>query len=243
VVENFKKPLFWSNVASLTVVGIVAAGLVFAFNNPPATPPTGGGAIRVNSSGNVGIGTNPLAKLHVAGDILVDAGFGITLGGVKRASWLLTNNLSIDCGASTLNVAFCQIAAPDKIYSVISSFNGSIVTNIVNSVSAPGVTQDSSIGCGASTLNVSFCQIAAPDKIYSVFSSYDGSNVNMFVDSVSAPGVTVRSAIRCGANTLNAAFCQTAALDKIYSVLSSWTGSAVYMLVNSVSAPGVIAPK
>ena len=189
MVENFKKPLFWSNVASLTVVGIVAAGLVFAFNNPPATPPTGGGAIRVNSSGNVGIGTNPLAKLHVAGDILVDAGFGITLGGVKRASWLLTNNLSIDCGASTLNVAFCQIAAPDKIYSVFSSYDGSNVNMFVDSVSAPGVTVRSAIRCGANTLNAAFCQTAALDKIYSVLSSWTGSAVYMLVNSVSAPGV------------------------------------------------------
>src|SRR3989344_5755799 len=62
MLKNFKKPLFWSNVASLTVVGIVAAGLVFAFNNPPATPPSGSGAIQVDGSNNVGIGAAPISS-------------------------------------------------------------------------------------------------------------------------------------------------------------------------------------
>lgn len=47
---------------------VVSAAFVWAWINPTANPPGGGGAISVNSSGNVGIGTTaPGAKLEVVG--------------------------------------------------------------------------------------------------------------------------------------------------------------------------------
>jgi len=61
---NKVKTLFLSIIISLAV-----AAIAFAWTNPTANPPGGGGALYY-SGGNVGIGTTePGAKLHVAGYI------------------------------------------------------------------------------------------------------------------------------------------------------------------------------
>lgn len=53
----------------ILVIGLVAAVAVTAFNNPSGNPPTGNGALTVDSGLNVGIGKNPSYKLDVNGII------------------------------------------------------------------------------------------------------------------------------------------------------------------------------
>ena len=140
------KPLFWTNVAAFTVTGLVVAGLAFGWTNPGATPPGGGGAITVDASGNVGVGTaNPFAKLHVAGNFLVGSGFGITLGGVKKLTWP-GDDSNVGCGVSAGQVN-CQITVQDKIYLVVGTLKFNSVTGNtyyaatdVTSVSVVGTT-------------------------------------------------------------------------------------------------------
>ena len=65
---NKVKTLFLSIIISLAV-----AAIAFAWTNPTANPPGGGGALYY-STGNVGIGTTePGAKLEVNGDIICKA--------------------------------------------------------------------------------------------------------------------------------------------------------------------------
>lgn len=64
---NKLKTLFFS-----IIIGLVVAGIVFAWTNPTANPPSDGGALYYYNS-NIGIGTvSPGAKLDVAGQIKGD---------------------------------------------------------------------------------------------------------------------------------------------------------------------------
>lgn len=70
-----KKPLFWTNVVAISVTGLLIAGVAFGWNNPTGAPPGGNGAITVDSSGNVGIGTiSPTSKLQVNGKLRISDG-------------------------------------------------------------------------------------------------------------------------------------------------------------------------
>ena len=247
----FKKPLFWTNIASLTFVGLIVAGLAFGWNNPTAAPSGGSGAIRADASGNVRIGGIgiPGAKLHVSGDFLVDAGGGITLGGTKRTSWPINTNANIECGASAAPSAMCQSAGNGIVYGVYSYWTGQGTNPVVlsSSIAAPGVIPMSSIKCGASAAPSAMCQILATDRIYGVYTYWTGQGTNpiMLVSSVAAPGVTPMSSIKCGASGAPSAMCQILATDKIYGVYTYWTGQGTnpVMLISSIAAPGVVAPQ
>ncbi len=70
-----KKPLFWTNVVSISITGLMVAGLAFAWTNPSATPPGGSGAITATSDGKVGVGTaSPTQKLDVNGYLVARTG-------------------------------------------------------------------------------------------------------------------------------------------------------------------------
>jgi hypothetical protein len=91
--SKFNKTLLFINIVIVIVIVIMA--IAYAWTNPSANPPGGGGALYY-SNGNVGIGTtNPEAKLEVVGDIkqtgthtirLYDDGYGALneSGGVLR---------------------------------------------------------------------------------------------------------------------------------------------------------------
>ncbi len=80
-----KKPLFWTNVAAVTLTGLVIAGVAFGWNSPLAAPTGGSGAIVTDLSGNVGIGiAAPTQKLDVAGNV---KGTGLCIGSDCRAAW------------------------------------------------------------------------------------------------------------------------------------------------------------
>jgi len=54
-----------------TIIALAVAAIAFAWTNPGANPPTGGGALYY-SGGNVGIGTAaPKAALHLNGGIII----------------------------------------------------------------------------------------------------------------------------------------------------------------------------
>jgi hypothetical protein len=76
---NKLKTLFLSIIIALAV-----ATIAFAWTNPSANPPGGGGALYY-SAGNVGIGTtNPSQKLDVDGYV---KGTGLCIGNDCRTSW------------------------------------------------------------------------------------------------------------------------------------------------------------
>ncbi len=94
----FRKPLFWSNVASLVVVGFVAFGIAHGWTNPTLAPVGGSGAISVDSSGNIGIGTAvPRQKLDVLGSVRAT---GICIGSDCRGSWPFSNMQVFDNSGS-----------------------------------------------------------------------------------------------------------------------------------------------
>lgn len=69
------KPLFWTNVATLSITGIMVAGLAFGWTNPKDTPPTGSGAVTATSEGKVGVGTaSPTQRLDIAGYLVGRSG-------------------------------------------------------------------------------------------------------------------------------------------------------------------------
>ena len=73
------------------VIGLVAAIAVTAFNNPSDNPPTGNGALTVDSGLNVGIGKNPSYKLDVNGII---NGTALYVGGAPYvgSQWTTTGS-------------------------------------------------------------------------------------------------------------------------------------------------------
>ena len=73
------------------VIGLVAAIAVTAFNNPSGNPPTGNGALTVDSGLNVGIGKNPSYKLDVNGII---NGTALYVGGAPYvgSQWTTTGS-------------------------------------------------------------------------------------------------------------------------------------------------------
>ncbi|TSC83317.1 MAG: hypothetical protein G01um101419_71 [Parcubacteria group bacterium Gr01-1014_19] len=71
-----KKPLFWTNVATLSVTGMMMAGLAFGWTNPGETPPDGSGEVSVTSDRKVGVGTlSPTQKLDINGYLVGRTGF------------------------------------------------------------------------------------------------------------------------------------------------------------------------
>lgn len=86
MIKNFSKPLFWTNVAAFSIAGLVLAGVAFGWNNPSAVPPGGEGAVKADTSGNVGIGTAASAsyKLNVAGK---SRGTELCIGSDCRSVW------------------------------------------------------------------------------------------------------------------------------------------------------------
>lgn len=135
LVANFKRYNSYGEIIKLSIDGVIetssltipTAG-VFAINN------NGSEAIRILSSGNVGIGvTNPTAKLHVAGGEILDDG----------------------AGRITLGVA----AAQNEIYSTTTGFaaynnlrisaNNTIFTN--NAIERMRITTAGNVGIGTTT--------------------------------------------------------------------------------------------
>ncbi|MDO8466634.1 MAG: hypothetical protein Q7S83_00650 [bacterium] len=71
-----KKPLFWTNVVSISVTGVMVAGLAFGWTNPKETPPNGSGEVIVTSDRKVGVGTlSPTQKLDITGYLVGRSGF------------------------------------------------------------------------------------------------------------------------------------------------------------------------
>ncbi len=71
-----KKPLFWTNVLTLSVTGVMVAGLAFGWTNPKETPPGGAGEVSVTADGKVGVGTvSPTQKLDITGYLIGRSGF------------------------------------------------------------------------------------------------------------------------------------------------------------------------
>jgi len=99
-----KTKFFWiaNFVLALIFVGVVA----FAWNNPPANPPGGSGAIATDASNNVGVGeASPSARLHiktataVAGSGTVSsAGTTVTGGGTTFTTQLKVGDSIIASG-------------------------------------------------------------------------------------------------------------------------------------------------
>ena len=65
-----KKPLFWTNVLTLSVTGVMVAGLAFGWTNPKETPPGGAGEVSVTADGKVGVGTVSDSKLDITGYLI-----------------------------------------------------------------------------------------------------------------------------------------------------------------------------
>lgn len=74
-----RKPLFWTNLITLTVFGLTIAGVIFAWTNPPSNPPNPPGAVTASNS-NVGIGTSNLT-----------VGARVTINGILD---MLTNRIT-----------------------------------------------------------------------------------------------------------------------------------------------------
>ncbi len=89
-----RKPLFWTNVAAISVTGLLIAGVAFGWNNPTGAPPSGNGAISVDTAGNVGIGTvSPTNKLHLNGKLRISDGTQglnkvLSSDAIGTASWV-----------------------------------------------------------------------------------------------------------------------------------------------------------
>lgn len=81
-----------SKIIAVSISGLVVAGIAFAWNNPSGAPPTGNGAISVDSSGNVGIGIlSPTTKLDVSGIVKL-TGLHLPTGAVNN--YVLTSDAS-----------------------------------------------------------------------------------------------------------------------------------------------------
>jgi len=73
------KTIIYLSIMAIAI-GLIflANGLILAFLGPSASPPTGSGAISVDSAGNVGIGTTgPISNLHILGATDADAAITI----------------------------------------------------------------------------------------------------------------------------------------------------------------------
>lgn len=226
----FKKPLFWTNVAAFVFAAWLIASLVFGFNPPLIAPPNGSGTIQVDLSGNVGIGGLPsaLAKLRVVGDLLVDTGFGVTLGGIKRLNWpgLGSNNF---CAGG-----FCVSTATDKIYltRAYAISNPPYVAADVTSYSMPGVLPSSNVSCAGG-----FCEIAGVDKTY-LTSNHLISNapyLEAYIAILTTPGVRPYSKINCAAS------CNITTADQVYVSSPHAISAAPYVesYTTTISTPGV----
>ncbi len=233
----FKKPLFWTNVAAVTLTGLVIAGVAFGWTNPNVTPAGGGGAITVDASGNVGIGglPNALAKLRVAGNLLVDSGFGITLGGITRTTWPYGGS-GVFCSTAT-GYLDCYIAGVDKVYTLTATASGGPITPSVTSVSTPGVMPYSNMGCSTSTGYLD-CYVNATDKVYTLTAITSGGPTTPSVTSVSTVGVRPLSGSKCTSATYLA--CYITAPDKVYTLSATSSGGPITPSVTSVSTVGVM---
>ena len=95
-----RKPLFWTNVIALTILGMTVAGVIFGWNNPLSTPPNPPGSVTA-SSGNVGIGTSSLTP-----------GARLTVNGILD---MLTNRVTsvaapqVDSDAATRGYVLAQV--------------------------------------------------------------------------------------------------------------------------------------
>ena len=92
MIKTFSKPLFWSNVAAFTIAGLFVASMAFGWTNPTGAPPSGSGAVKVDSAGNVGVGlgAGPVTqKLEVNGGKIKSSGAsaGFCIGASCITAW------------------------------------------------------------------------------------------------------------------------------------------------------------
>ena len=112
-----KPPRFLFTILTSLIAGLLVAGIVMAWTNPTANPPSGGGALYYYN-GNVGIGTtSPGAKLEVAGNIRATGGTpiyscpnnvassctGSCVGGLSLSATCTYSSTNLPCTWTTAN--------------------------------------------------------------------------------------------------------------------------------------------
>ncbi|MEK7641001.1 MAG: hypothetical protein AAB389_03315 [Patescibacteria group bacterium] len=150
-----KKPLFWTNVLTLSVTGVMVAGLAFGWTNPKETPPDGSGEVSVTSDRKVGVGTLiPTQKLDINGYLVGRTGFclgkdDLTAAPVAGLTSLSTATLT---GTHSTTDSKARVLPAGVVHDIIVSADYSAISTLRSTSESSAVTlRDAATASGLTT--------------------------------------------------------------------------------------------
>lgn len=220
------QPLFWSNVVSIMITGLVVGGVAFAWNNPGLAPVGGSGAISADAAKNVTIGGN-----------VSWSGFTLT-GGI--VPWARLSGIPGPCGAGQF---------------VRDMSTGACGAATVSWGSVSGSSGSCAVGQYVTGFNGSTPVCSAPSSGGGITGSGTSGNITMWTGATSVgnlsgpvtfPGDIVVNSNSWGSSSGNIAGASGTASFSLWGGPSSWTatcpaGSYVMAIGQNGNPPGGLA--